>query len=805
MIIYSIIKPVESFLSSMYSKEVYNDSGRFISILFSLLNFFGGWFILISAFLVIVFPFIFAVIIYYVTIEKNPDKSPFDLATIEKNPDKSPFDLFCTKSYVIFGVLFFFFYLMLLFVGIFSLLLNPSDSEKFIKELSPYSLSYSHNFDGDLHSKISDIYMNIQMNLLIFTIFIFVIIKEIIVYGKINSSIFSFLQAMSGVILVIYSVYNAIKIGMNININPVIDARVRQTYGDELDQINKKDDEVNPWSWFFLNVFVYLFFSFLHVAIFGIGENFKKKLYEFMCNSIGIGGIIVIWMYKDVINNFMKSMIYLVKTYDIFSSVMRQPWELNRIKSFDSINNIELYIRKYMYINIPEEMLATNELVQFAVRFNRFVCSGDIAGADAYLKKCPSEELRALLYKELRNIDNLLLSHVGISFQKMCNSFLLKEIDKDHEEYVSLVSKRGRIVVVRGESGSGKSTMHDSIMGDNQFMSSYINGYPSYLVNPDSKKLIPCYSDKFGISIDGLSLMENMQLFDLAVSRDELMYIWNYIGISKYMHQLSRIMGLIHLSKGQRDRMAISKILVSLNNILKDAAIKRPELKDDVLRALSKDVSDDDLINLCEGLKLGSFMVVLDEPLGALDKFYAGKVMELIKRYSKLGFSFWIIDHSGIAAKYADDEITIKNKTCEYSTIVDGQMINIKNLKFENSDTLVIGDTIAYKHICKKPMNVNEIRKSCKNGDFKDMNICIVNDDKRRELLSTLRESRNKKDPDNISVDGLSNSINDFDSDQKTSIIVNDTYALSKDDNVSANIGDLSDKTNDSDEHMYLN
>jgi ABC-type multidrug transport system ATPase subunit len=760
---YSQVTP---FLSNVYHSDQYTDFDRFTMILLNLWKFFGAVFMIFIIIGILMFPIIFYFYSQFFALVDGKMIVLF-IFPVDVEHDISPQAAFANLVNFVgfFGI----------FAFIVKITSNPASVEEFMKELSPYAFSYNHNFSEDLHKRISEIYSCSEQVIKLFLICIIVIMQEIMFYERMNSSIFSVMQAMSGVIFIIYLIVKISRISVSIKMDSTANARSQQIYEKELNKLNpSSENETNVWSWFFLNVFVYLSLSFVHVFVKEGGVDIKKILLGFLFNSIGIIGICSMWItYNSDLDKFMDNMNYLIRTYDVFSSVIRESWELSRIKSFDNINSIELYIRKYMYINIPKEMLNTNELSQFAVRFNKLLCSGDIDGADVYLKQCPSDELREFLKKEIRNRDNLLLSNVGISFQKMCNSFAVGEIDEDTDEYISLISKTGRITVLSGESGSGKSTMNNSIMGDNQFLSAFINGYPSYLVSPVTKKFIPCYSDNFGVSVTGLSLMQNMQLFDLTVNREELMHIWSHIGIAKYIHQLSDIMGMVHFSKGQGDRMTISKILVALNSILKAAGLGANELNENVLRALKNDVNDDELTAIREELKLSSFMVVLDEPLGALDKKYAGKVMELLYRYTKLGFSFLIIDHSGVATNYANDIIEIENKTCEYYTKVDGQMVNLKNLNFGDGDTLVLGDTIAYKHACKKPVNVNKIRKLYKSDKFKKhkINVCKVSNSKRLELLNILLLHNEILDNDikseiSTNASDLSDRINDFDDNQ---------------------------------------
>ena len=837
---------VSAFLCELYDSNTFDNLDRFILILSHLCRFFGWIFmisiILCSVLLPIIISFVIKVLIEI-----------YDSSIL----------MYVFILRVVFMLL------SSMFLIILFLLSNPSSVEKFNKELSPYALSYEHDFASDIYDKINDIYLDFDSIIHMSSIFVFILISEILLYNKTHGSVFSFLQSISGVIFLVYFIIKASNINFDINVEVSIDPRLHESYSKELDEIIEKPDEMNIVKWFLLNALIYLLFSFMHILFYyirsqkignelidkygelsissmshrnvsegsrkkeiieSLGEivkngaidklhNYKhdinnkeidkyikelNKLIEeiefiwptnirnevgstikdyvayyrgmrvriflslFATNSIGIIGMIYIWArYNYTINNFTLKMTYLVQTYDVFSSVVRKSWELENIKSFDRIDNIELYIRKYMYINIPREILKDNELSQFAVRFDLLLCSGDISGAEEYLNKCPSEELKLFLKKEIQDRENLLLNHVGISFQKMCNSFAIKEVDGNKEEYVSLVSNRGRITVLSGESGSGKSTINNSIMGDNRFLSSFINGYSSYLLDAPTKKLIPCYSDLFGIDVNNMSLIKNMKIFDRDTNVKELQYLWSYIGIQKYLYKLNREMSVIHFSKGQRDRMKISKIFVSLNSILKKATDTDAILNKRLLNALTSDVSDSELSDISDKIQCSSFMVVLDEPLGALDSGSAIKAMEIVRRYSKLGFSFLIIDHSGIASRYADDIIKIDNKTCEYYTRVNDTMVNIKDLNFENRDTLVIGDTIAYKHKCDKPLEVNKIRQLYKDKQFNSVEICKIDTKTKANLLSILNEHHKNEDKSEVStnVSDLSDRVNDFNDD----------------------------------------
>ena len=788
-------------LSDIYWKIDSNtDHGRFIAILYKLWIFWGWKFILSITVIVFVLPLsAYFIASYYLKSKGILDKHI------------GPVEMFA-------------FYLLLIFqfvsviktvvILVFMVTSNDITVSLLYKELSPYSFSYNHSFAHDIYDKISNIYHGHVCLFSLFNFCIVIILKDILIYKEARYSIFSILQTISTI--VIFSIYWIVKIDDNkfdVKYSDKSDARMIETYGDEI--ASNKDNELvefSSWPWIIINLVVYIIFGLLHIFlkempkikktydefIRKIGDNINKadeikkifnkkdivdfkiylpnmvkklnlphiETYNQLALSILFGFMPIAyiwWSGNDNVENIINNTMYLVRNYDFFASVTREPWELENIKSFDRIDNIELYIRKYMYINIPREILKDNELSQFAVRFDLLLCSGDISGAEEYLNKCPSEELKLFLKKEIQDRENLLLNHVGISFQKMCNSFAIKEVDGNKEEYVSLVSNRGRITVLSGESGSGKSTINNSIMGDNRFLSSFINGYSSYLLDAPTKKLIPCYSDLFGIDVNNMSLIKNMKIFDRDTNVKELQYLWSYIGIQKYLYKLNREMSVIHFSKGQRDRMKISKIFVSLNSILKKATDTDAILNKRLLNALTSDVSDSELSDISDKIQCSSFMVVLDEPLGALDSGSAIKAMEIVRRYSKLGFSFLIIDHSGIASRYADDIIKIDNKTCEYYTRVNDTMVNIKDLNFENRDTLVIGDTIAYKHKCDKPLEVNKIRQLYKDKQFNSVEICKIDTKTKANLLSILNEHHKNEDKSEVStnVSDLSDRVND--------------------------------------------
>ena len=512
-----------------------------------------------------------------------------------------------------------------------------------------------------------------------------------------------------------------------------------------LKQLKLSEDEIKHLKSKNINILAYRF---------GLIFRFVLELAEL--EPCIFGCILIVYFWRNGSREFfsyMSSIGYVMNTYNSFCQVVYDRSEMRNIFSLDNIGSLELSIEEYKTINISYDKFNTTSEVYFFANFEKLLYSGDISGARDYaISKAPNEQCKEMALNIMNDKSNVLLKDVGMSFISKCNSFYSKK----HDKYVSLASNRGRIILLSGPSGAGKSTIANALLGDSNYFVSFVNKKPAYLIDAQSRSLFNYYSEKYVPFLDSLNLRQNLQIADPDVLDDESFYIFNKMSISQYFGQLDYLLSLMRFSHGQYSRTLISRLFVALNGIVKEAgeSISDKSVKYAILSSIK---SDDCKLSNIDSIKLRSFFVVLDEPLSVLDHEAANNLMKMVRKYSELGFTFLIIDHSGIVSKYADDIIEIKDRSCEYYTKVDGSIVNIDDLNFGENDNLIIGDTIASLSNYNKLSSVVKTKEDYLNGKLKDISICNISSARVSELLKILNDRKLHKDlnGNNEKLDGL--------------------------------------------------
>ena len=674
--------------------------------------------------------------------------------------------------------------------------LSENDSKEFSKIFSPHIYSYKYDFEIDFINCYNT--MNPKLLVLLLYISYFVLKATYLVYKyPLSMSIFyvllyDLLLILSVAIYVSIYAYDAMDSFVNISDDVLkedlkLNMYMRRTYATESnDIINGKDVHNSRRSGFLLlillliyiltcviyiyNLSGYIFdnndwkslitlreivtdilsnMSFSLVEMINTWSKFVssddsanvthiafKVLYVFIgiLPVLFIFGFFVIPSALDYVDNFA----YLMKTYENVVSVIYNKADLPFISKLNNVRKIELFIDKFMYINVPHEIIKTFEDVLFVREFDAILCSGNIDGAHDYvLNNSCNDELRSFLLKSLNDDKNILFNNVGMSFTPNCNSFYLRKLNK----YISLKSQKGRKVLLSGPSGSGKSTITNALFSDSRVFSSFINERPAYLISAESKKILPYYSEKYIPLFDKFNIMDNFVLADADVQNNELSYVFDKLDISKYYNSLQNIFAMVSFSHGQSSRMLLSRLLIGLNGIVKQSmkSITDEKVINEINKVFVTDAENVDFELIRKHLKLNSFMVILDEPLSVLDKISAAKVMECVNKYTELGFTFIIIDHSGMVKDYADDIIKVNNKTCEYYTKINGEFINIEDL---NEDFTALDNGYAFSTSYKKPSAVDKLIGDYRNGNIKK--ISILNTKELNKSIKKLNESIRK-------------------------------------------------------------
>ncbi len=505
--------------------------------------------------------------------------------------------------------------------------------------------------------------------------------------------------------------------------------------------------------------------------IFDILELEEKNQFKFLNILIAIYNpiqIILVWIiYFNYFNDLLDASINILKNFDLCASVIRLDYESKNLKYISSVNNMSLYIDKYIYFEIPDNLLKTSEDLFFERKFNNLISFGAIEYAKELANSYHNEKIKQFCLNAINDPNNLLLKDINISFSKNCNSFVIGK-ENDEDVTISLLSTKGKIISLKAESGKGKSTINNFLNGDTRFLSSFINGHCSSLIIDYCKYLNPYYSQQHETFLDSFSVLDNLKIADIATSLPEIKYLLEHMGISKYYSKLNNLFGLTRFSSGQKDRIKMCRIFALMNNIIKSSLPKSsPKIKNMTIDSLSSD-DHSNIEFIHDNLNLISFFVTLDEPFGALDRDSAISVMKLLTKYKEIGFTCLITDHSRIGELYADYVIEIKDKTCKYYVKVNEELIELSKLKFDDTNTLIIGDTIAYKHVGNRTKyNASNVMRDLQNRTFKGCD--IYNLPNEQELLGKLNDYIKSNNNKTI------NSINDNQIDlSTTSVIIND-------------------------------
>ncbi len=666
--------------------------------------------------------------------------------------------------------------------------LSANDAMALSKIFSQYIYFCKHDFENDLMKSILDIKRKFICVLMYVFVLVMYILLMFSVYNVAKSNFTSqqvmltFLQKLSVALIpmlyfAIYS-YNGLSDAIKLNYDAMAkglssNTYMRRTYESKCNEIIKQSSvQSNKYRDLFVlaSIIAYVVLGVFELYSYEYGfaksdwKEFKDlwnsnlgffhKCWEFLQSSfvykllmLAIGVIFIFFLWSFWIPDFesyVNSILYILNTYDIFLGVIHDRKEIDAVFDVDHVDSIELRMDEYKIISTEYEKFSTIAEVYFLQKFENLLYSGDISGARDYvISNAPNDEIKNILLSAMKDESSVLLKDVGISFVPRCNSFYLKK----HDKYASVVSDRGSIVKLSGKSGSGKSTITNSLVGDGKYFPGFINGRPSYLISSESRSVFNYYSEQYIPFFDMFTLRQNLQIADKDVSGDELLYLLSKMSIEKYYQELGYIFSMIRFSHGQYSRILINRLFISLNGIVKKAceSISDKSVKDILLKAIvSDDISDEDLSKI-SGVKLSSFFVILDEPLSVLDHETARRVMDIIKKYTKLGFTFMIIDHSGIVDEYADNIIKIENKTCEYYVKVDDEMVNLNDIEFDQNGIAVVGDSIASLSDYDKISSVGKIKQEYLDDKLKNIRICKINKKRIKTLLNILKEHKLNK------------------------------------------------------------
>ena len=718
-------------------------------------------------------------------------KSFSGIAMKNKKPSVAPSELlvfFCISSLSFIFILGFYMYIFKLIIWIISYVtgdkLSANDARALSKIFSQYIYFCKHDFENDLMKSILDIkrkYIAVLMYILVLVMYILFMFSA---YNVVKSNVTSrqlmltFLQKLSIVLILIsYFVlyaYNGLSDSIKLNYDAMAEGLsdntyMRRTYESRCKEIiQESSTKSNEYRDLFVlvSVIIYLVLGVFELYSYEYGfvatdwtelKNLINSdidlwdkflgflsiyIEKILLLAIGVIFIFSLWSFWiPDFESYINSVLYILNTYDIFLGVIHDRKEIDAVFDVDHVDSIELRMDEYKIITTEYEKFSTIAEVYFLQKFENLLYSGDISGARDYIiSDAPSDEIKNILLNAIDDESSLLLKDVGISFVPKCNSFYLKK----HDKYASIAYDRGSIVKLSGKSGSGKSTITNSLVGDGKYFPGFINGRPSYLISSESRSVFNYYSEQYIPFFDMFTLRQNLQIADKDVSGDELLYLLSKMSIEKYYQELGYIFSMIRFSHGQYSRILTNRLFISLNGIIKKAceSISDQSVKNILLKAIvSDDISDEDLSKISD-VKLSSFFVILDEPLSVLDHETARRVMGIIKKYTKLGFTFMIIDHSGIVDEYADNIIKIENKTCEYYVRVDGEMINLNDIEFDKNGIAIVGDSIASLSDYNKISSVGKVKQAYLYDKLKNIRICKINEGRIRTLLNMLRKHK---------------------------------------------------------------
>ena len=211
------------------------------------------------------------------------------------------------------------------------------------------------------------------------------------------------------------------------------------------------------------------------------------------------------------------------------------------------------------------------------------------------------------------------------------DQYVLKNIN------LSLPSKG--LIGISGESGSGKSTLLNALsLMDSNFEGEIIINNKNILKYNDEKK------DKYHLNIG--YIFQNPYLFNFETVYENIKYTSLIKGKKHNIDDILRKVDLLkfknkkvkNLSGGQKQRVSIASNLIS-----------------------------------------DPFMLLCDEPTGALDSFNSEKVMEVLKEISKDKLVIVVSHDLDLLEKYADRILYIKEGRIEGEINIESSSIKLKN------------------------------------------------------------------------------------------------------------------------------
>tara|TARA_R110001583_G_scaffold111063_2_gene260135 strand:+ start:11977 stop:13650 length:1674 start_codon:yes stop_codon:yes gene_type:complete len=220
-------------------------------------------------------------------------------------------------------------------------------------------------------------------------------------------------------------------------------------------------------------------------------------------------------------------------------------------------------------------------------------------------------------YKEVRSIS----SFKSLVFEKLCfkypdgKNFILKDVD--------LCINRGDIIGIKGESGSGKSTMINLVLGlfDATEGRILVNGIDINICKRSWQDKISYVSQDVILFDD--TLQNNITFYQKEISIGEINVILKKIKLNSFIGYLDKTIGEggSSLSGGQKQRVGIARAL-----------IRKPEF------------------------------IIFDEATSALDNETELEINKLIKEISQT-VTVFVIAHKSTALDVCDRVYTIKNKS----------------------------------------------------------------------------------------------------------------------------------------------
>jgi ABC-type lipoprotein export system ATPase subunit len=445
----------------------------------------------------------------------------------------------------------------------------------------------------------------------------------------------------------------------------------------------------------FVIMVIYTIFGILKELFYNVKQkinDLRKKKIEFsliLTNYfLGFVYMIMIILSMNNIEIYFQSAIYLFKNYDIIAGTITSPSDMKKLHNFSQVDCIKVAIPKLIYLNTPGSLI--NESIETKVFYRELqelLYSGKNIEAIKYVEKSPTKLLKDTICEAIEKPSSTVLQDIYINMEKGIMSFVVIDKEKNSIKEFTIESDNGIIFQIKADSGQGKSTIINSIMGITKSLGSTINGKPSRFVGatmphttpskpPSGMQLIPIYTDFLNEFVLSFSLLENFKIADPSITEEELIEYLKAFNMPQYETSINDMYSSLSFSKGQLVRMRIIRAISALNRI-----IKQNELK--------------------------SFIFLADEPFDALDDTNKEIVMKTIKEYtSKYNLTFLGTDHSSTLSDNADIIGKIEDKTIKFFIKNDtNQEILAKDIQFDGDNQIIInGHRITCKDITKEEL-----------------------------------------------------------------------------------------------------